>query len=128
MILSQQPKTIVVEGGEYPAPPEKMAMSYAIQALTMAFVITVSCGHTICGWMGREVPEWLKSYQENPWMYCIGAHFFGNAFAASLKNTGAFEIYVDDLLVFSKLETDEMATAYTLQAIFQPYGVNFIRT
>jgi hypothetical protein len=38
-------------------------------------------------------------------MYILGAFFFCGQLRAGLLQSGAFEIYVDNTLVFSKLET-----------------------
>ena len=69
------------------------------------------------------MPEAIKSIQESKWMYSIGAFFIGSQISAGLLQTGAFEIYIDDELVFSKLETGRQVTEGDIRAIFEPYGL-----
>jgi len=118
---------MIVEGDNYPPPEEKLYLSYVVQALTLTFTLTVAFGDSVCNYFNIDTPGIIKDFAENRWMYAIGGHFLGSAIATNLRNTGAFEIYVDDVLVFSKLETGEQPSAYALQAIFEPYGVNFIK-
>ena len=114
IILQQQPTAIVVEGDEYPASPEKMTLSYIVSAIQMAFIFTICLGDQVCGWIGKPVPQMLTEMQENKWSWLIGSFFIGNGIATSLRSTGAFEIYVNNDLVFSKLETGEHVNAYQL--------------
>ena len=73
--------------------------------------------------LGRPVPEAVKGMQESPWMYSLGAFFFGSQLQAGLLQTGAFEIYVNDQLVFSKLESGRMINDYDIKEIFEPFGI-----
>ena len=57
-------------------------------------------------------------------MYSIGAFFFGSQIQAGLLQTGAFEVFVNDQLVFSKLESGRMFNDSDIRAIFEPYGIN----
>jgi selT/selW/selH-like putative selenoprotein len=43
-------------------------------------------------------------------MYGFGVFFLGNNIQASLLSTGAFEMYLDGQLVYSKLATGGMPT------------------
>ena len=69
------------------------------------------------------MPEAIKSIQESKWMYSIGAFFIGSQISAGLLQTGAFEIYINDELAFSKLETGRQVTEGDIRAIFEPYGI-----
>lgn len=117
---------VVVIGEEYPPPPEKKMLSSIISYASMVFILTVALGDTGLRMAGVEVPSWLLFLSENKLKYCIACQFVVSGFAASLTQTGAFEILVDDVLVFSKLETGKMITAFELHAIFEPYGISFV--
>lgn len=41
-------------------------------------------------------------------MFGFLAWFIGNSIAGSMMSTGAYEIYIDDALVYSKLEMHKM--------------------
>ena len=93
----------------------------------MSLIFIVCMGEYIFSAIGIPVPQVLKDAQENKWTWLISLFFIGNGVASALKQTGAFEIYVDGNLVFSKLESGDMVNAYQLQAIFEPLGVNFLK-
>ena len=71
----------------------------------MAMVIA---GNTIFNALGVPTPELVKKLQESPWLHGFLVFMIGNSIQSSLLQTGAFEIYVDGTLVFSKLQTGRM--------------------
>jgi selT/selW/selH-like putative selenoprotein len=48
--------------------------------------------------------------QQNRWMYMIGSYFVFNTVQKSLSQSGAFEVYIDDQLIFSKLDEGRLPT------------------
>ena len=44
----------------------------------------------------------------NQSMALFAVYFLGNTFVTNLRNTGAFEVYVDDAVVWSKLASGRM--------------------
>lgn len=60
-------------------------------------------------------------------MYSIGGFFIFAQITTSLRSTGAFEIFINDDLIWSKLATGKNIDPNTLQSIFEPYGINFIQ-
>jgi len=89
----------------------------------LCFVALVLCGDAIFQTFGKPVPEVVKSLQDSKITYCIMAFFIGNGVQASLLTTGAFEIYFDDKLVFSKLETGQMPQGNELAQLLADVGV-----
>lgn len=51
--------------------------------------------------------------------------FLGNNIQSSLNSTGAFEIFIDNKLVFSKLEMNRMPNMNEVIAIFEENGMEF---
>lgn len=51
--------------------------------------------------------------------------FLGNNIQSSLNSTGAFEIFIDNKLVFSKLEMNRMPNMNEIVAIFEENGMEF---
>ena len=72
------------------------------------------------------MPDFLKAMSESKLMYSIGGFFIFAQISMSLRSTGAFEISINDELVYSKLETGQHVDARKLHQIFEPYGVSFI--
>jgi hypothetical protein len=63
------------------------------------------------------VPEFYRNIQANKWGWGMGAWFIGNTMAQNVVATGAFEIYVNENLEFSKLNSGQMPTQNDLQMI-----------
>ena len=89
-------------------------------------VLMLMFGDSICSALGVVVPQQLKDLQENKFMYSIIAFFVISQVLSSLRSSGAFEIKINDELVYSKLETGKHIDQVRLQEIFEPYGVNFM--
>lgn len=68
-------------------------------------------GDTIFSSMGIGYPSWYLRVRESKMMFGIIGWLVGNMAVQSLTQTGAFEIFVNDQIVFSKLVTNQMPTA-----------------
>ena len=84
-------------------------------------------GDAIFSAVGVPCPEFLKSLQENKLMYSILGFFVFAQISTSLRSTGAFEISINDDLVWSKLQTGKNIDSHTLDQIFGPYGISFMQ-
>jgi hypothetical protein len=69
------------------------------------------------------VKDSYKYIQENKFQFGLGVFFISSIIQSNLMQTGAFEIYVNGNLEFSKLETNRMPDFEALQAILSKYGV-----
>mmetsp|Transcript_16749 Transcript_16749/g.67582 ORF Transcript_16749/g.67582 Transcript_16749/m.67582 type:complete len:116 (-) Transcript_16749:514-861(-) len=77
----------------------------------MACVVLMLGGDKVFQLLGMpQAPGWVATLNENK-MMTFAAVWMANNVAAQMVATGAFEIYVDDRLVFSKLETGRLPTA-----------------
>lgn len=81
-------------------------------------------GDKIFNLIGKPVPEMLQKAQESSFTYCMFTFFLGNMLQANLMQTGAFEIYVDDTLVWSKLNTGSMPNIHQLKALLRQTGID----
>lgn len=66
------------------------------------------------------VPEGLF---QNKMASCLGTFFMGNMIAGGLTKTNAFEIYLNDKLLFSALKTQRKPNMQDLVRSFQKAGV-----
>ena len=73
------------------------------------------------------ISDWaiIQQIQENKMMTGFMTFFICNNLISSCLSSGAFEIYVDGQLAFSKLETGRMPTARDINHILGQYGVKF---
>jgi selT/selW/selH-like putative selenoprotein len=56
-------------------------------------------------WLGAPTPAWFNWLLDNKLYGCMMIFFIVNAFETQLISTGAFEISVDDIPVWSKIES-----------------------
>lgn len=101
-------------------------MANILQMFFYVFLAFIIFGDTICQKLGITTPDFVKSMMESKMMYSVGGFFIFAQISQHLRSTGAFEISVNDDLVYSKLETGEMVDAQKLHHIFEPYGIGFL--
>mmetsp|Transcript_25280 Transcript_25280/g.81759 ORF Transcript_25280/g.81759 Transcript_25280/m.81759 type:complete len:107 (-) Transcript_25280:133-453(-) len=65
-----------------------------------------------------QIPPWFQTITDNKLM-TFAAVWVANNLAAQTVATGAFEIYLDDTLVFSKLNTGRLPTASDILNTFK---------
>lgn len=65
----------------------------------------------------------IKKLQENKWMYLMGSMFVCNTIKNGLTQTGAFEVYVNNNLVFSKLASGRIFQPEEIQLLLLENGI-----
>lgn len=99
----------------------------AAQIAGMAQLATVAVllgGEKIFSLIGMaQPPAWYHVVAENKIM-TFGTVWFANSLANKLIATGAFEIFLDDQPVYSKLETGRLPTIRDIVTGFQQYGLD----
>jgi selT/selW/selH-like putative selenoprotein len=99
--LEQRLPGLEVVGTNYPVSPPK---ALAIKLVFGAQVAVI--GLTLAGEKLFPVPPpWLKTLQESKLQSCLMAWFAGNLVSQNLQATGAFEVYYDGAVIFSKLQS-----------------------
>lgn len=66
------------------------------------------------------VPPGVK---ENKMASCMGIFFVGNMFSSALTKTNAFEIYLDEQLLWSSLKTERKPNLDDLTESFKKVGI-----
>eukprot|EP01024_Parvocaulis_polyphysoides_P049670 TRINITY_DN48301_c0_g1_i2.p4 TRINITY_DN48301_c0_g1~~TRINITY_DN48301_c0_g1_i2.p4 ORF type:complete len:133 (+),score=16.87 TRINITY_DN48301_c0_g1_i2:268-666(+) len=95
-----------VIGTTYPIPPYKQALSSATSVVQMGAIGVAIFGEQLrqfAGLTDEMMPPWYFPLQQTKIGVALGVWFFGNAISNSLVSTGAFEIYYNGQLIFSKL-------------------------
>lgn len=96
-----------IEGDNFPPPTWAVYLSQftgILQVVGMGFMLF---GDSIWESMGVGEPEWYGLVKDNK-MQAFMLIFMVNSMANSQLSTGAFEIYYNDELVFSKLALGRM--------------------
>lgn len=110
-------------GDEYPAPLTNQYISSFVGVFQMGLIAFMFIGPTIFQKMEMETPAFVQQLQEKKFMVIMAAFILGNMIRTQLLATGAFEIYFDDELVFSKLKSDQIPTTEILTSLLQSHNV-----
>ncbi|PNH04926.1 SelT-like protein [Tetrabaena socialis] len=114
--------TLEVAGTPFPLPAWKRPLVLAVQAAQMGGLALVVAGDHIFRQLGVAPPGWYTSHVAgNRFGAGMGVWFVGNLVTTNLQNTGAFEVYFDGRLVFSKLAEGRMPTLPELLAPMDAY-------
>mmetsp|Transcript_23999 Transcript_23999/g.42758 ORF Transcript_23999/g.42758 Transcript_23999/m.42758 type:complete len:111 (-) Transcript_23999:370-702(-) len=86
-----------------------MALAKLAGYTQMGLLAVTFAGDKIFPILGMDAPAvYEQSVAQNKFGYGMGIWFLGNAINNSLMSTGAFEIYYDGNLIFSKLGSGRM--------------------
>ncbi|KAJ8601071.1 hypothetical protein CTAYLR_004511 [Chrysophaeum taylorii] len=111
-----------IEAEHYPPPAHGVVAAQIAGMAQMATVVLLFVGDRAFTFLGLPVPSWYGLVAENK-MMTFAVVWLANNFANSLVATGAFEIYLDDRLVFSKLETGRLPTVQDLVSGLKQNGL-----
>ena len=78
-----------------------------LQIFFYIFILLLILGDTIFSVLGIPLPEFLKGMIDSRLMYSIGGFFIFAQISTMLRSTGAFEVFIDGDLVYSKLATGQ---------------------
>ena len=114
-----------IHGSNYPPPEFAEYASQLIGMLQIFAMAAVFMGDSIwqfIPFMNGQPPGWWPQVKENP-MLVVCALFMGNSIASSMTTTGAFEVLLDGVVVFSKLETGHMPSGPEIMLAFKGAGL-----
>lgn len=112
-----------VEGTTYPAPKEKQMLAQLMSFAFLGGIVLLIAGDSIFSALKIEEPGFYQTMKTNK-MTAFLLLFLINNIGNSLLNTGAFEIYVDGDLVFSKLATGRFPTHDDLVKGMSSHGIS----
>jgi selT/selW/selH-like putative selenoprotein len=105
--------TLEFEEGTYPPGPTKELIGTLCgYAFVVAIVLSIGIANAL-------LPNDLRLWVEQNRGMVIGAGFALNLLGSSLLQTGAFEIYLDGSLIFSKLETGHIPNPATVATLIR---------
>lgn len=124
-------QNVEITGENYEVTGTKAQMSTLVGYIRMFLFIFMFAGEMIINSMGgmQSMPDLVKDLhgyvQENKIKFGMGLFFIGSMVQAQLMQSGAFEIYVNGELQFSKLETGRMPDFESVELILRTFGVYF---
>ena len=90
----------------------------------MGFIAFVVAGESLLQAINQPVPAFYHRVAESKWKWGLGAWFVGNQIQSTLLTTGAFEIYVNDVLEYSKLSNGVMPDGNAIARILKKYQID----
>ena len=110
MITQRFPGTEVV-GSNFPPGAFAVAASKVVNVGTFATMGLTHFGDQLCAALGAPAtPAFVANLQSNKMGSTMGAWFVGNTVSQNLLNTGAFEVFYDGEMIFSKREEKRLPT------------------
>ncbi|TVU02363.1 hypothetical protein EJB05_52148 [Eragrostis curvula] len=101
----------------YPPPFPKRALSKAVPILQVGAMATLMAGDQIFPRFGMVPPPWYYSLRANRFGTMASIWLFGNFAQSFLQSSGAFEVYCNGQLVFSKLSEQRFPSEVELQEL-----------
>jgi len=104
-LISQRYPSLRVEGVNYPPHPVKFGLAQALSVLKVIFIILIAVGRNPFEYFGMQTPQFFIWAINNKIYACMMLFFVSNMVEGQLVATGAFEVYYNDIPVWSKLQS-----------------------
>lgn len=104
-LVNQKYPYILVDGANYDPPGLYMFLVRIIGTLKMAAIVCILGGINIFDYFNQPQPSWWQWCTENKIYACMMLFFLSNLIEGQLISSGAFEIFLNDVPVWSKLES-----------------------
>lgn len=104
-ILNEKYPEISIRGANYDPPGLNLYLSKAVLISKLLLIVIIISSFDIFGTFGYAIPSWWRFCTENKLYICMMIFFVGNMLEAQLISSGAFEITLNDVPVWSKLQT-----------------------
>ncbi|XP_028043276.1 thioredoxin reductase-like selenoprotein T homolog CG3887 [Bombyx mandarina] len=104
-IIQQKYPEISVIGANYDPPGFNMYLSRIIGFGKMLVIMCILSGVNIFAWLNKPQPAWWSWCLENKLYACMMMFFLANMIEGQLISSGAFEISLNNIPLWSKIET-----------------------
>ncbi|KAL4438383.1 hypothetical protein ABPG74_009422 [Tetrahymena malaccensis] len=99
---------VQVEGTEYPITAQKQLICNIITAIQYGGIALMFFGDALFQMIKITPPQWYYSLKENKWTTIIFFFMVGNMIISQISQSGAFEVFCNDNLIFSKIQSNRM--------------------
>ncbi|KAI4787168.1 hypothetical protein KUCAC02_036644 [Chaenocephalus aceratus] len=114
--ISQVYPDITIQGENYPPSPFNSCVGTLVSYLKLVSLLLILSGQNPFLFLGLDTPRFWIWSQDNKVFSCLMAFFLCNMMETHFLSTGAFEITLNDVPVWSKLESGYVPN---IQEIFQ---------
>lgn len=124
VILREKYPEITVTGDNYPPSAMSAVLLQVIGLLKMAIILMILTNvnpFLLMGWESPAIWNWVSGSK----IYgCLMTFFIANTIEGQLMSSGAFEIYYNDLPIWSKIETGRIPAPAELFQIIDNQNFN----
>lgn len=113
----------MVNGGEYPVEPFKAFLSKIVTMIQYALYALLFAGDMIFQKLGIVPPPIYYKMSQNKAVAFFVIMFVVGNISSQLVSTGAFEISLNNNLIFSKIQTGRMPSIHEIDAILMANNV-----
>jgi len=115
-----------IRGENYPPPAYAQMLVSVVGSLQMGAIVMLLFGNKVFEAIGMPEPAFLNQMRENKMMTFMGI-FMANSMANSLTSTGAFEVFLDGHLIFSKLESGALPNGRIMMHLLRDSGLTLVQ-
>jgi len=115
-LVRQRYPAVMLEGDHYPPTAFKALSAQVLSFTKMGLLLLIVVGYNPFNMIGVGTPSIYNWALQNKIYACMMLFFIGNAIEGQLISTGAFEVYLNDVPVWSKLEVGRIPSP---QELFQ---------
>uniref|UniRef100_A0A5K3EMN4 Selenoprotein T n=1 Tax=Mesocestoides corti TaxID=53468 RepID=A0A5K3EMN4_MESCO len=116
-IVVQRYPTLQIEGTTYPPPQWRLILAKIVTMLKYLLLVVVITGTNPFPYLGVETPGFITYANENKVSFCLMCFFIGGLIESQLLSTGAFEITLNDIPIWSKLQSNRVPQPQELLSI-----------
>jgi len=115
-----------VRGETYPIPPFALYAQQLLTLIQLFLMATFLMGESIFSFLPFGVPSWYWKMKEQPAMFLIVAFLVAPTMIQSYMQSNAFEVILDGVVVFSRLETGRMPNGQDITSAFMKAGLRAV--
>lgn len=104
-MLQQRYPELAIQGDNFPPGGFRLQLAQLISVSKIIVIVMVLASINLFQTVGQPTPSWWSWMLENKLYACMMTFFLCNAVETQLISTGAFEISLDDMPLWSKLES-----------------------
>ncbi|CAF1395316.1 unnamed protein product [Adineta steineri] len=123
LVRTHYPNMAVI-GENYPPPSLRAFLARILSMLKMGLLVCLLFGQNPFSLLSIPTPRIFHWALNNKMYACLMIFFLSNSLESYLVSTGAFEIIVDDVPLWSKLETGRLPSSNEFIQMLQPFNPN----
>lgn len=123
-ILNEKYPDLTIIGDNFPPPPMKAFLVNFISFLKMAIIFCIIANVNPFTVLGYATPGFWSYLASSKIYGCLMVFFISNTIEGQLVSSGAFEIYYNDLPIWSKIDTGRVPTPAELFQIIDNQKLN----